>query len=428
MPGVEICRYTDVPSPLDDAAEAVKNIGQYIDTHMGPNDKGLLALSGGVDSSVVAELCEKAVPGRVRIVHIDHGYMRSFDGLGESGVVCDIFSNYKGFEFMKAQDFFYRHTFGVEDAEEKRDGFRYAYSDILKRAMKGFSCNVLLDGTIRPDIEETEAGIKKQHNVGIEGRYGATKVIEPLAGLVKAQVRAVAKELGIDHLRQPFPGPGLMVRTPGPIDLKRLEVERLVDDIVETELDKYFKEKQGAVMVIGPNGEQTPFQYFAATFINREPDVNIISLSDMFAIQACHGFLGSIGLEPDYACTLGTKVTGKTPDNKRIYADAICVHDQTDGGSDYEKWPEVARIAGANIENVNIARVLMDISPYSAMSGSYDVVIRVVDSTDARTAKVSNVEPAFLNHLAKRIRDECGDIANVYFDITPKPPGTIEFE
>lgn len=416
MAGVEIFRCMDAPSPLESPKEAVQKLVEYIKAGMGPDDKGLLALSGGVDSSVVAELCRRAVPGRVVLFHIDHGFMRRLRGREESQIVCDMFSDYPGFEFQEARDFFYRHVFGVEDADEKRAGFREAYSTLLREAMRKHGCNVFLDGTIKPDIEEVDAGIKLQHNPGLEDRYGAGKVIEPLAGFVKAEVRAVAKELGIPHLRPPFPGPGLSVRTPGAMDLRRLEVEKQADDIVETSFPDYFKNKQRAEMVIGPNGEQKPFQYFAATFIRREGDAKSPG-----KVQAFKEHLAALDIKPRDIRVLGTRVTGKTPGDRRVYDDAVCIS----GDIEPEMWPGVARIAE---KNLGISRVFLQVGNNPGENKRYDVVIRSVDSTDARTATVSNVEPAFLNHLAKRITDECGNIANVYFDVTPKPPGTIEFE
>ncbi len=415
---VEICRFMDPPSPRENPGDAVQKLVEYIKANMGPDDKGLLALSGGVDSSVVAELCKKAVPGRVVLFHIDHGFMRRFDGRDESDIICQTFSAYPGFEFQKAWNVFYRHVFGVDDANEKRAGFRHAYSELLKEVMKKHGCNVFLDGTIKPDIEETDAGIKLQHNPGLEDKYGADKVIEPLAGMIKAEVRAVAKELGIPHLRPPFPGPGLAVRTPGPIDLKRLEVEKQANDIVETEFPKYFKEKQGAEMVIGPNGEQKPFQYFAATFIRRDGE----ETRNSEKVQACRGYLSVLGVKPKDIRLLGTKVTGKTPEDKRVYDDAVCITAEIRP----ELWPDVARIAE---NSLGIARVFLDITRQDPLEDKkYDVVIRVVDSTDARTARVSAVELDFLEGLSGRIMSECRGVGSVLFDIGPKPPATIEYE
>ncbi len=415
---VEICRFMDPPSPRENPGDAVQKLVEYIKANMGPDDKGLLALSGGVDSSVVAELCKRAVPGRVILFHIDHGFMRRFNGRKESDLVCGGFSGYPGFKFQEAGDFFYKYVFGVEDSDEKRAGFRHAYSELLKEVMKKHGCDVFLDGTIKPDIEEVDAGIKLQHNPGLEDKYGAEKVIEPLAGMIKAEVRALAKELGIPHLRPPFPGPGLAVRTPGAIDLKRLEVEKQANDIVETEFPGYFREKQGAEMVIGPNGEQKPFQYFAATFIRRGRE----EAKSSGKVRACKEHLAALGIPSAGVRILGTKVTGKTPEDKRVYDDAICITADIRPGL----WPEVAGIAERGL--LGIARVLLDISGTCKGKPVYDVVIRAVDSTDARTAKVSDVSPDFLKSLSGRITSECRDVGNVFFDITPKPPATIEYE
>jgi GMP synthase (glutamine-hydrolysing) len=415
MAGVEVFRFMDAPSPLESPKEAVRKLEEYIKASMGPDDKGLLALSGGVDSSVVAELCRRAVPGRVVLFHIDHGFMRRLGGREESRMVCGMFSDYPGFVFREARDLFYRHVFGVEDADEKRAGFREAYSALLREAMRKHGCNVFLDGTIKPDIEEVDAGIKLQHNPGLEDKYGAGKVIEPLAGLVKAEVRAVARELGIPYLRPPFPGPGLAVRTPGAMDLRRLEVEKQADDIVETEFPRYFKEKQGAEMVIGPRGEQKPFQYFAATFIRRG------DAKSPGKVRAFGERLAALGIRPGDIRLLGTRVTGKTPEDRRVYDDAVCISGDIEPGM----WPGIAGIAG---KTPGIARVFLQVGNGPGENKRYDVAIRSVDSTDARTARVSDVSPGFLERVSGRIKEECGDVGSVFFDITPKPPATIEYE
>ena len=205
-------------------------------------DLAVNALSGGVDSSVVTMLGHKALEERLKTYFIDNGIMRQ----GEPQKVVSLFKQMGvNVELIDARKEFFDALKGVEDPEEKREVItRVFYKDVFGRLVKESGAKYLFQGTNYTDVEETIAGIKRQHNIleqlGIDTQevYGY-KVIEPIIQLRKSGVRAVAKKLNLPeeiYARPPFPGPALSARVIGEVTPERIETVRDATKIVEEEL------------------------------------------------------------------------------------------------------------------------------------------------------------------------------------------------
>ena len=198
--------------------------------------KVLLALSGGVDSSVVAALLIKAVGNQLTCVHVNHGLLRK----GEPEQVVEVFGKQlnANLVYIDATDRFLDKLAGISDPEQKRKIIGKEFIDVFaEEAEKLDGIEFLGQGTIYPDILESD-GVKAHHNVGgLPEKFGF-KLVEPIKFLYKDEVRVVGKELGLpDNMvyRQPFPGPGLGVRCVGAITRDRLEAVREADAILREE-------------------------------------------------------------------------------------------------------------------------------------------------------------------------------------------------
>lgn len=210
--------------------------------------KVLLALSGGVDSSVVAALLIKAIGKNLVSVHVNHGLLRK----GEAEQVIDVFRNQldANLIYVDATDRFLDKLAGVDDPETKRKIIGGEFIEVFaEEARKLDGIEFLAQGTIYPDILESK-GVKAHHNVGGLPEDLKFGLVEPVKFLYKDEVRVVGKALGLpDNMvyRQPFPGPGLGVRCTGAITRDRLEALREADAIVREEIGKF---------------PETPWQYF----------------------------------------------------------------------------------------------------------------------------------------------------------------------
>ena len=289
--------------------------------------KVLLALSGGVDSSVVAALLIKAVGKQLVCVHVNHGLLRK----GEPEQVIEVFRNQMDANliYVDAVDRFLDQLAGVADPETKRKIIGKVFIDVFaEEAAKLDGISFLAQGTIYPDILES-GPVKSHHNVGGLPPELNFELVEPVKFLYKDEVRVVGKQLGLPDsmvYRQPFPGPGLGVRCVGAITRDRLEAVRESDAILREEFRL--------------NGlEGKVWQYFT--------------------------------IVPDF------KSTGIT-----------------DGLRTYE-WP---------------------------------VVIRAVNTVDAVTAEVAELDFKLMAHIVDRITHEVKGVNRVLWDLTPKPTGTIEWE
>ena len=202
--------------------------------------KVLLALSGGVDSSVVAALLIKAVGQQLVCVHVNHGLLRK----GEPEQVIEVFRNQMNANlvYIDATDRFLDKLAGVSEPEKKRKIIGGEFIEVFaEEARKLDGIDFLAQGTIWPDILESEKGIKAHHNAGGLPEDMHFELVEPVKILFKDEVRVVGKQLGLPDgmvYRQPFPGPGLGVRCTGAITRDRLEAVRESDAIVREEFAK----------------------------------------------------------------------------------------------------------------------------------------------------------------------------------------------
>ena len=363
--------------------------------------KVFCALSGGIDSSTAYLLLKEAKINTIP-VFIDHGLMRIIRGVEEREYIKKIFPDVI---ILDIREDFLPKIFGEGDAEGKRKLFKAAYSGTISNVIKREKCDLLADGTILPDIEESfgvkitdlketmsleeekdlmkkhiEGFVKSQHNVEIE--YDVEATIQPVASLTKHEVRKVLEYLNMPQelvYRKAFPGPALSARIVGPVSQENLAFEKKVHDLVESSVEDYYKEKFGKTMIINDDGEQEPFQVFAAISEN----------------------------------ILKKKVTGLV-DGKRTYDIPLCEK----GEWNFEKLiKKASQIKG-------YARVFYEMG--SNPEGKYDIVIRSINSKDARTATVTNLPIELLNDLKQKLL-EISETKNVFFDVTPKPPATIEY-
>ena len=226
--------------------------------------KVLLALSGGVDSSVVAALLIKAVGQQLVCVHVNHGLLRK----GEPEQVIEVFRNQMNANlvYVDATDRFLDKLAGVSEPEKKRKIIGGEFIEVFaEEARKLDGIDFLAQGTIWPDILESEKGIKAHHNAGGLPEDMQFELVEPVKILFKDKVRVVGKQLGLPDgmvYRQPFPGPGLGVRCTGAITRERLEAVRESDAILREEFAK--------------NGlEGKVWQYFTAV-----PDLKSVGIKD----------------------------------------------------------------------------------------------------------------------------------------------------
>ena len=223
--------------------------------------KVLLALSGGVDSSVVAALLIKAIGDQLVCVHVNHGLLRK----GEPEQVIKVFKEEMGANliYVDAVDRFLDKLAGVDEPEKKRKIIGAEFIDVFAdEAKKLDGIEFLGQGTIYPDILESD-GVKAHHNVGGLPEDLQFELVEPVKLLYKDEVRVVGKQLGLpDNMvyRQPFPGPGLGVRCVGAITRDRLEAVREADAIVREEIGKM---------------DPAPWQYFVAI-----PDMKSTGIKD----------------------------------------------------------------------------------------------------------------------------------------------------
>ena len=227
-------RITNQELANDFINEAILKIREQVN-----DNKVLLALSGGVDSSVVAALLSKAIGKNLVCVHVNHGLLRK----NESEQVIEVFKNQFDMNliYVDAQEYFLDKLQGVSDPEEKRKIIGKEFITVFaNEARKLQGIKFLAQGTIYPDILESN-GLKAHHNVGGLPEDLSFELVEPVKFLYKDEVRQVGLALGLKEelvYRQPFPGPGLGVRCPGAITKDRLEIVRESDYILRDEFKK----------------------------------------------------------------------------------------------------------------------------------------------------------------------------------------------
>jgi GMP synthase (glutamine-hydrolysing) len=375
--------------------------------------RALVAVSGGVDSTTCAVLTHKAIGENLACVILDDAFMRE----GEPEHVVKVLSEPPfnvPMRIVNARDRFLQALKGLRDAEEKRKMFRQTFYQVLGEAAKKEDCEFLVQGTIRADVMETVGGVKTQHNVleqmGINPmeRFGF-KVVEPLVTLFKEQVRIVARHLGLPQEfseRQPFPGPGLSVRVVGEIRSDKLETVKKATTIVEGEL-----------------AQHKPSQYFAVILDNE-----VAEGVETIRLQETAARLLNVPSRNVQAKILGDKATG-VAEGKRQYGEIVGLKVQTGSGQLHEAavLNIVALQAKIITENPAVTRVFYAVKD-SGEKKPYVVGVRSVQTKDFLTATVSEIPWSTLNKIAEKIIESCPKVSTVYYDVTPKPPATIEME
>ena len=275
--------------------------------------KVLLALSGGVDSSVVAALLIKAIGKQLVCVHVNHGLLRK----GEPEQVVEVFRNQMdaNLVYVDAVDRFLDKLAGVDDPETKRKIIGAEFIRVFEEeARKLDGVEFLAQGTIYPDILESD-GVKAHHNVGGLPEDLQFELVEPVKLLYKDEVRVVGEALGLPDsmvYRQPFPGPGLGVRCTGAITRDRLEAVREADAIVREEIGKM---------------EKTPWQYFVAI-----PDLKSTGIKDgkrymgwaaiISAINTVDAVTAlSVEIPFDMLCRMRDRIIAEVPGVNRVLWD-----------------------------------------------------------------------------------------------------------
>lgn len=211
---------------INDSIQEIKNI-------IGDN-KAIIALSGGVDSSVASVLASEAIGDKLIAVFVDHGLLRE----GESEYVNETFKDRLNLITIDASEEFLSKLEGVSDPEEKRKIIGEVFIRVFERVAEEKGAKYLVQGTIAPDWIESDGQIKSHHNIALP--HGLVlEIVEPIRELYKDEVRVVGSEMGLpDEIvnRQPYPGPGLAVRIVGSLSLEKIRICRKANAIVEEEV------------------------------------------------------------------------------------------------------------------------------------------------------------------------------------------------
>ena len=278
--------------------------------------KVLLALSGGVDSSVCAALLIKAIGDQLVCVHVNHGLLRK----GEPEQVIQVFRDELGANliYVDAVDRFLDKLAGVDDPEEKRHIIGGEFIDVFaEEAAKLEGIGFLGQGTIYPDILESKDGIKAHHNVGGMPEEFDFELVEPVKLLYKDEVRVVGHALGLPESmveRQPFPGPGLGVRCPGAITRDRLEAVREADAILREEFAKAGLEgKVWQYFTVVPDFKSTGITDGKRTFA-WPCIIRAINTTDVVEVSVEH-------LDPALMDKLVQRITTEVPGINRVLYD-----------------------------------------------------------------------------------------------------------
>jgi len=376
-------------------------------------ERALIAVSGGVDSTTSAVLTHRAIGDNLLCIMLDDAFMRAGEPEGVAKILSKPPLNLP-IKVLNVQERFLQALKGLQDAEEKRKAFRETFYKTLGETSEKEGCHFLVQGTIYVDIIETAGGIKTQHNVlsqiGISPteRYGF-KVIEPLALLYKGQVRQVARHLGIPpeiSERQPFPGPGLSVRVVGEIMIDKLEALKKATEITEEMLVKH-----------------QPNQYFA-TIINDEEKAEH---SSRRTIQEKVSRFLNLPLVKVSAKILRDKATG-IKSGERQYGEIAAIKAQSNSHIHQPPIENLVELQTEIItENPSLTRVLYAIHE-AQRKQPYLIAIRAIQTQDFITAQVADIPWTTLKETATKILEACPNVSSVYYDVTPKPPATIEME
>jgi len=306
-------------SPPSFVSEAIRKVKISV------TGKAIIAVSGGIDSTVAAKIVSDALVSNVLAVYVDTGLMRIGEEKDVEETLSKLGINHK---IVREESLFIKRLKGVVDPEEKRKAVGKTFIDVFEREAKDFNAEYLVQGTIAPDWIESGGGlrdtIKSHHNVGGLPETVNLKIVEPLRDLYKDEVRKIAEFYGIPSMRQPFPGPGLAVRIIGEVTKDKVDLLKRATSILEKNISTM---------------EVAPWQYFVVLLADRTTGV--------------HG-------------------------DRRVYGSTVA--------------------------------------------------IRCVNSTDGMTADFTPLPLEFLAKISRDITNSIPEISRVVYDITDKPPGTIEWE
>src|SRR5947199_3546189 len=374
--------------------------------------KAIAAISGGVDSTVATVLAKQALGDNLIPVLIDTGFMRLDEPekvrakLSSPPLGIKVRLIHAGGRFLEAVK-------GTFLAEEKRNKFRETFYQVLKDEAAREGCEFLVQGTIAPDWIETQGGIKTQHNVLEQvcidpvSSFGF-KIIEPLPDLYEGQVRILGRHLNMPgdmSRRQPFPGPGLLVRCIGSVSKTKLKLLKHATKIVEEKLGPFNYE-----------------QYCPAVIENRfakNPEFKDLKDAAAEALD--------LPASETHVDVFEDRVTGVKGDD-RIYGRLAGIKIKEDSRETFGWLPEKLRQAQVSIidRSPEVTRVAVMVKERRGVP-ALSVVIRAVSTKDFMTAAVATVPWKILKDAAESIL-KTGGALRVYYDITPKPPATIEFE
>ena len=242
--------------------EAIENVKETIQ-----DEKAVIALSGGVDSSVCSVLVGEAIGDNLTAIFVDHGLLRK----GEAEQVIETFKDRLNFIYVDASEEFLDALKGITDPEKKRKIIGKKFIDVFEREAKKIDAKYLIQGTIAPDWIESQGKIKSHHNLALPSGM-VLEVVEPIRELYKDEVREIGEELGLPDAivhRQPFPGPGLAVRVIGELTKEKIKVCQDADLIVREEVEKSGFDKElwqyfaalTNTKVTGVKGDQRDFGY-----------------------------------------------------------------------------------------------------------------------------------------------------------------------
>jgi GMP synthase (glutamine-hydrolysing) len=379
-------------------------------------EKALIAVSGGVDSSTCAVLTHQAIGDNLLCIMLDDAFMRE----GEPERVSKLLSEPPlslPVRVLNVQNRFIRTMKGLRDAEEKRKAFRETFYNVLGETAKKEGCNILIQGTIAADIKETTEGVKTQHNVleqmGIDPvkRFGF-KVVEPLASLYKEQVRMVARYLGTSKEiseRQPFPGPGLSVRLVGEIKADKLKTLKTATAIAEEKLAQHSPSQYFAVIIDNVETPQHTSQRHIQETVARSLNIPARNITVRVFLNKATGMKGG----------------------RRIYGNIACLKIETANGKLYRPSVATLKALQAKIvtENPSYTRVFYVINERETKRKQpFTVALRAIRTINFLTAEISDIPWTTLSETAEKILEACPNVADVCYDVTPKPPATIEME
>ncbi len=398
-----------------DAKEFVKEQVSELRGAIG-NERAVIAISGGVDSTTCAALTYRALGENLLCVMLDDAFMRA----GEPERVRQLLSNSPlnlPVKILRVQERFLKALGGLKDAEEKRKKFRETFYETLGETAKREGCRFLVQGTIKADIDETTGGIKTQHNVlsqmGIspDEHYGF-RVIEPLASLYKPQVRRVARLLDIPSEiseRQPFPGPGLSVRAVGEIRSDKLKSLKRATATTEEKLAQHQPQQYFAVIIDNEEGPYPPK-------LSRKRIESTVANSLKIPIKRAS------------VRVLRDRATG-IRDGRRHYGKVAAVEAQRSDGS-LHQFPveDLVSLQETMIAEYPILTRVLNMIEKKDEKQPYMIAIRAIQTHNFLTAEVADVPWPTLTEIAKEILGRCVNVSAVYYDVTPKPPATIEME